>query len=115
MKPMFYLSILISITILNCSSPANSENNAPVIEEIILNDVEVFTNSSVTLTAIAIDKDGDDLTYFWSASSGNIAVGYILENPTTWGTPDNPGQYTVTCTVSDGKDTDSKSISITVQ
>ena len=117
MKRFILLSVMV-FGLLSCSndckSPTESQNHAPMIKEIIKDLSEVPTNRWVTLTAIATDEDGDSLTYYWSASAGRIDAYETTENPTRWESPNDPGEYTVTCTVSDGKKTNSKSISITV-
>ncbi|GAI03134.1 unnamed protein product, partial [marine sediment metagenome] len=52
-----------------------------------------------------------------SCSGGNIDTGGswygTTTNPARWRSPDTAGTYTITCIVSDGKDTNSKSILIT--
>lgn len=93
------------------------ENHAPVINEILANPSTVSAGGLSYLTAVATDKDGDTITYHWSFSGGYYPgiSGYgVTTNPTLWRSPDTAGTYTITCIVSDGKDTDSKSISITV-
>lgn len=117
MKLSIFLTIIVFVLLScsnDCKSPTESQNHAPVIIEIIKDLSEVPTNRWVTLTAIATDKDGDSLTYYWNASAGRIDAYETTENPTRWESPSEPGEYTVTCTVSDGKETNSKSISITV-
>ncbi len=48
----------------------------------------------------AVDPDGDELTYTWSASQGDIyGEGATVE----WGSPVNEGLYRVTVTVDDGR------------
>ncbi len=97
--------------------PDESQNHAPVINE-ILTSPSTFNDGDYILTAVATDKDGDTITYHWSCSGGEIRTGLsaygITTNPAIWVSPDTAGTYTITCIVSDGKDTDSKSISITV-
>lgn len=116
------ISVVLSIGFLaywgceNC--PTCPENYAPVINEILINPPSVSAGDLVTLTAVVTDKDGDTITYNWSCAGGNIYIGIPLygttTNPARWRSPDTAGTYTITCIVSDGKDTNSKSISITV-
>lgn len=52
---------------------ANSENHAPVVQDILLNpNPPISINTNVFLEAVAVDADGDDLTYHWSSSGGNL-------------------------------------------
>ena len=46
------------------------------------------------------DADGDTLTYTWTASDGKVKGSGAS---VTWTAPKTPGDYTVTCTVSDGR------------
>jgi|GEM_PF-5860382 len=54
----------------DCELPTEPTNSPPVIQEIIKDLSEVPTDRWVTVTAIATDKDGDPLSYFWSATAG---------------------------------------------
>ena len=82
----------------------------------IRKDINIF------ITVIATEKDGDNLTYNWKCSSGTIWTGGASDipnyspttNPARWRTPSQAGKYTITCTVSDGKDTTTKSLEINV-
>jgi len=97
--------------------PTCPENYAPVINEILINPPSVSAGDLVTLTAVVTDKDGDTITYNWSCSGGSIYIASLYgttTNPARWRSPDTAGTYTITCIVSDGKDTSNKSISITV-
>lgn len=53
-----------------------------------------------TVSCIAIDPDGDDLTYTWSASAGSVS-GSGPE--VAWTAPDKEATYTITVVVSDGR------------
>ena len=90
-----------------------SGNNQPEISEILVSPIPVKVDDWTYFTAVATDKDGDKLTYFWSSSEGEFFPGDTASNPTPWKVL-NAGNHTVTCTVSDGKDTASKSISVNV-
>ena len=115
MKAYYFLFLLIIfLSCNNNNSPTEPQNNAPVINNILQNTPNITVNTWVTLTAIATDADGDSLSYFWSCSAGIIKDYKTDTNPTEWRSPDVAGEYTVNCTVSDGKETDSKSITITV-
>ena len=99
---------------MGCNNPSDSSaNNKPEIKEISISPLPAKADKWIYLTAVAIDKDGDNLTYYWSCSLGEFFPGETNKNPTSWKNK-NVGKYTVTCTVSDGKDTSEKSISIDV-
>jgi len=113
LKKLFLTIFLIQF--LACNPLESSKNSKPEIKEITYSPKPAKIPYAIHITAVATDKDGDDLTYYWSCSAGSFNDGYSDKNPTKWGPGSNgPGNYTITCTVSDGKDTASKSISINV-
>ena len=125
LKTFKLVPVLILMMLSSCDSAGGSGgNNAPELVELLASP-EVFSlihhvdESGVVVTAVATDPDGDDLTYSWSVSSGNLRNygGFsTTTNPAEW-FPSNqagPGSYVVTCIVSDGIDTDSMSLTIEV-
>ncbi len=87
-------------------------NIPPVISVITADPSSVMQNGSSVLTCYASDADGDSLSYSWSCDGGSIAGDTFSE---TWTAPDSIGTFTITCTVSDGTDTDieNKMINVT--
>ncbi len=86
-------------------------NVPPVITVITAEPVSVLQNGSSTLTCYASDADGDALSYEWTCDGGSITGTSSSE---VWTAPDSLGSFTVTCTVSDGTDTDVENKVITV-
>lgn len=113
-KFLLLISLLIFFLFNFCSSPTEPKNHPPEIKDIVLNESSITRGSYVYITAIAIDTDGDSLQYYWFASDGRIHYVYIRSNPTMWYAPSEEGIYTVSCSVSDGKSLDTKSIDIIV-
>jgi hypothetical protein len=75
-------------------------NNPPVIESLTTDCPRVRPGHSGTITCVASDPDGDELTYIWEAERGNISG----EGPeVTWTAPGEYGYYLITVTVSDGR------------
>jgi hypothetical protein len=110
----FFLGLLLIIFMIGCDNPTESKNHTPNIIEIITDTQYIKADSYVYITAIAIDKDCDSLSYYWRVSGGSIQYG-SQSNPTRcWRTPSRAGQYSVTCTVSDGQSIDSDSIIVSV-
>jgi len=72
-------------------------NHSPVIESLTATDTVVFLGQSTDISCVASDPDGDVISYFWSATDGEI----VGEGPNViWDTPlDSCGDY-VTITVS---------------
>jgi hypothetical protein len=87
-------------------------NNPPVIEGLTTNCPRVRPGHTGTITCLASDPDGDELIYEWSTERGSITG----EGPeVTWTAPGEYGYYSITVTVSDGRDGQATSeISITV-
>jgi len=92
-KVTIVLNLLLIMT-LSCS-----KNQPPVINSISITPTHIYPNDNATLIANADDPDGDELTYTWSATSGNLSstFGQIVE----WKAPSDPGFYTVTVVVED--------------
>jgi len=60
----------------------------------------VIPSGSCQISCNASDRDGDELSYNWSAGGGEInGKGATV----TWTAPDSVGSYNVTVTVSDGR------------
>lgn len=124
--PCVICFVIFSVTLFTgCDNICDcSKNNAPVVNEILATPQSVTINQNgyiepVIVTAVATDKDGDPLKYNWSCSVGKIETGLsdysTTTNPARWNPPNTRGNYSVTCTVSDGKETNKKSINITVK
>jgi hypothetical protein len=60
----------------------------------------VLPSGSCQIVCTASDRDGDELSYNWSASGGNISGTGASVN---WTAPDSVGSYNVTVTVTDGR------------
>jgi len=73
----------------------------------------VVPSGSCQIVCTASDRDGDELSYNWSASGGGInGEGSTV----TWTAPGSTGSYDVTVTVTDGRDGEvMKQVTITVR
>ena len=112
-KVIFLFTLLI---IIGCS-----QNFEPVIKSITAEPNPVQVNEIVNLTCEAIDDDAENilkeesLQYEWFAGYGEIIFN-PKKNTATWTAPENPGEYSVTCSVTDQYNgLDILSISVTVQ
>lgn len=79
----------------------NVLNHAPQITSVAYSPSSPFVNNPVTFTAAATDADGDALAYVWKATKPNGQQIQLGQGSSTTFTPDLPGSWTVTLTVSD--------------
>lgn len=88
-------------------------NTAPKINKIIADPRKIDLGGQTNIYCSAIDEDGDVIQYSWSSDFGIIQGSG--EN-ITWSAPNETGNYTVACTVTDSKGESSKdSIVISVR
>ncbi|HNV71858.1 MAG TPA: hypothetical protein PKO06_19290, partial [Candidatus Ozemobacteraceae bacterium] len=73
-------------------------NLAPLVNLSVTNTAVGF-GGEITLTAEAIDPDGDALTFSWQASEGTLVT--PLQNRATWKAPSRMGAITITCSADD--------------
>ena len=118
MKKMILLLLL--FIFVNCSKdsvgPTQPQNHAPVIVSMVASPASIINSGSnySTISVVATDKDGDDLTYTFTAEFGflsdqNIASIRWMRSGIT-----GPGDYTIKCTVNDGKAVAIDSVIVTV-
>ena len=116
----FIIIILLMVLFISCKKcpdcPENV-NHAPVVQDILSQPKPplILPQSggevATWLTAIAVDEDGDSLSYAWDATSGRLL--YHQLNQVRWEV-DTPGLYDIICIANDGKATGSKTITATV-
>ena len=74
-------------------------NHQPAITSLKAEPERVLPSGNCQIVCNASDSDGDELSYDWSASGGEIdGEGAVV----TWTAPDSAGFYDVTVTVTDG-------------
>lgn len=92
------LVALVATTILAGGCPANQ---LPAISGLAIDsEGEINHGASYQIECTASDADGDELSYIWSADGGHI---FGMGATATWVAPDEPGAYTITVEVSDGR------------
>ena len=96
-----------------CKTGTEPKNEAPVISSLTAEPSSVEIGGTSILTCVAIDDDGDELTYTWEESSGSISG---TGSSVTWLAPNTEGTYSVSCTVDDGNGgQDIESVNISVE
>lgn len=105
MKPILSLLILSSLAVLlTCGEekPTEPTNSVPEIHSVSASPTTIKVNEMTSLSCVATDADGDDLSYAWSADEGSFIQG--TQGPSvTWKSPSSVGDYEVIVIVSDGK------------
>lgn len=87
-------------TLTDTSSTATSANLSPILN-VTSSNAMVGLQGEVTLTADAIDPDGDPVQLNWTASGGVIIKN--VSNMAVWKAPSTTGSFEISCLASDGK------------
>lgn len=87
-------------------------NVPPSIWFVLASPSRVTAGETLQVRAVVSDGDGDTLAYLWSASAGSFADSTMPE--TTWIAPQTAGEYDITIDVSDGLQSASYTVSMTV-
>ncbi len=75
-------------------------NRSPDINGIHLSTDTLYVGEQYEISAEVVDLDGDDLIYSWSITAGSLEEASL--NPVKWNTPNDPGDYTISVSVTDG-------------
>ncbi|MDX9695502.1 MAG: Ig-like domain-containing protein [Bacteroidales bacterium] len=111
---VFVVTLSLVLIFWSCSDDDGSTepiNNSPKINSLTFSSDSIPINSSITIVCNASDQDGDFLSYSWSATGGTFSAN---ENTSEWFAPEVPGDYSISCIVSDSDNSDSESILVTV-
>ena len=87
-------------------------NSEPEIISLEPDTGSLYVNESTIVNCIASDPDGDALTYDWTSPNGGKVSG--SGSSITWTAPGMAGSYPVNCTVSDGLESVSEQVIISV-
>ena len=86
----------ILLVVVSCTSA----NQAPVISSLSPSAWQVSPVDNIEVKSVASDLDGDELSYTWSASAGDISgEGAVV----FWTAPEASGTYSIRVQVTDGK------------
>lgn len=75
-------------------------NKAPIIDSLEAEKDYLCTTERCEIRVVAYDPNGDELSYEWQASGGDIS-GHA--ETAIWTAPDSPNTYTIAVRVSDGR------------
>jgi hypothetical protein len=94
------LAIMAAAVLLSALSCAPIDNYPPTITSLEGSADWTFPLGSLNVTCTASDRDGDELSYNWSASGGNITG---TEPEVIWTAPEEIGVCDITVVVNDGQ------------
>jgi len=93
------LAIMAAAALFLASSCTTSTNHQPIITSLEAEAEWIVPLGSLQVMCIASDPDGDELSYDWSASAGDISGTGAVVN---WTAPEEVGTYDITVVVKDG-------------
>ena len=95
---LIIVGIVVAVAVIAVVLSTMLPNHRPAIAGLEATE-KVVPNGKCEIVCIVSDRDGDTLSYNWSASGGNISGTGAAVN---WTAPDSLGSYNVTVTVTDG-------------
>jgi len=104
-------TVIFVLLILIFSGCGGEENSPPMIHLFEANPTSVEAGDEVTLTVLATDDDGDNLSYIYQPGTGKITG---TGDTVKWTAPNTPGKYSIKVNVSDGKEYAYNDVNITV-
>ncbi len=103
-KLVFISAFTVSIFACGDDEDPPKVNTAPTVQNLTLSQTtDVIFEQQIEAQITASDIDNETLTYTWTATGGSF-LGAVTGNKVTWTAPKKVGTYTITCTVSDGKE-----------
>lgn len=112
-KGRIFALLFIALVLSGCDSMNSAEsggNQAPRIEEFVLDSQEARVDQYVGITAIVTDREGDELDFTWTTTNGNIGSD---NNAVVW-IPDEAAEATIRLIVNDGMATADRSMTMDV-
>ncbi len=114
MKHLLRLSIFFILFGIWVSCEKKEHENQPPLINSISNIQIIKSGESIEFTCDAVDPEGSALSYLWHSEHGSFPNG-VTTKTTTWIAPNEPGNYYIKLTVSDGELETLKEKSVSVQ
>ena len=106
------LAIMAAAVLLLASSCTTPTNHRPTITSLEADADWTLPSGTLQVTCTASDPDGDELSYEWSTTGGDISGTGAVVN---WTVPEEVGVYDITVVVNDGHDgEDARSVTLSV-
>ena len=100
MRIIRYLFIIVAAMMMLVPACKAMPNPPPIITSLKAEPEAILPSAICQIECIASDEDGDELSYEWSASKGDINGNGAS---VTWTAPDSEGIYNVVVKVTDGR------------
>jgi hypothetical protein len=81
---------------------ATGGNQPPIISSLSADATTTSAGGTIEIKCMASDPDNDKIKYNWAATAGRFSD-TSSESSVKWLAPENYGDYTITCSVEDGK------------
>ena len=102
------------LSIHGCESGAKVANTPPGDITLSVSKCFIEKSGTITLSAGAIDDDGDPLTFRWTAAAGTFSPESGIGSSVQWTAPGTPGTVTIKMTVTDDIESVTKTQDIVV-
>jgi hypothetical protein len=98
-KRRLVITVIMAAMLFLTPSCTTTTNHPPIITSLEAEPDKVIPLGSCQITCNASDPDGDELSYEWTATGGNISGTGAIVN---WTAPQEVGTYNITVVVKDG-------------
>jgi hypothetical protein len=110
---LIVVAVVVAVVLLTILFDTMLANHRPAITNLEAEPERVLPSGSCQIVCNVTDRDGDELSYNWSASGGGITGEGAM---VIWSAPLSEGSYDVTVTVTDGRGGEvTRQITITVR
>jgi hypothetical protein len=112
---LIIMAIVVAVVLFfapSCTTTSQPINHWPIITSLEAEAEWTIPLCNLQVTCTASDPDGDELSYEWTATAGNITG---TGSEVIWTAPEEVGMYDVTIVVDDGHDgEDTRSVTLNV-
>ena len=96
MKNLLFYLLVCTLVCVACET-----NSPPVIQQLTSSPSSATVDETIQISVVAIDADGDALTYTWTSDAGTFLNS--TGNTTMWKAPNRTGSFEIRVVVSDGQ------------
>jgi len=111
---LLFVATLLVLINYSCEKENIPPNNPPTIQSTTASPATIKNGETTQLTCVAIDPDGEPLTYSWSSSNGEFPSG-TNGSSVVWEASDEFGIFKISVIVNDGKDVVDDSVDVIIE